>query len=69
MLKAGFTSEDDVLPHKMMETPIEKGPHAGRVFKKADFEKGKKLYYKTRGWDEMGVPTREKLAELGLDRL
>jgi aldehyde:ferredoxin oxidoreductase len=24
------------------------------------------VYYATRGWDEEGVPTREKLAELGL---
>ena len=23
-------------------------------------------YYRSRGWDEQGVPTREKLLELGL---
>ena len=26
-------------------------------------------YYEKRGWDSEGVPTKEKLAELGLDRL
>jgi aldehyde:ferredoxin oxidoreductase len=24
------------------------------------------VYYQTRGWDDQGVPTREKLLELGL---
>jgi aldehyde:ferredoxin oxidoreductase len=24
------------------------------------------VYYRSRGWDEQGVPSREKLAELGL---
>jgi len=25
-------------------------------------------YYRYRGWDETGIPTREKLAELGLQQ-
>jgi len=25
-----------------------------------------KEYYRTRGWDENGVPTKQKLTELGL---
>jgi len=27
------------------------------------------IYYKERGWDEEGVPSKEKLAELGLASL
>jgi aldehyde:ferredoxin oxidoreductase len=68
-LGAGFTSKDDVLPEKIMNQPLEKGPHAGNVFKKEDFETSKKRYYQLRGWDEKGVPSRQKLKQLGLDQL
>jgi aldehyde:ferredoxin oxidoreductase len=68
-LNAGFTSKDDVLPEKIMKQPLEKGPHAGNVFKKEDFETSKQLYYQLRGWDEKGVPSLEKLKQLGLDQL
>jgi len=52
-----------------MNSPLEKGSHEGRVFKKEEFEFARKLYYQLRGWDEKGVPTRKKLAELGLDSI
>ncbi len=66
-LRAGFTVKDDSLPLKIMEQPLEKGPHAGKVFKKADFEQARSLYYQVRGWDEAGTPGSDKLAELGLE--
>jgi aldehyde:ferredoxin oxidoreductase len=66
---AGFTAEDDCLPEKIMNQPLEKGPHAGNVFKKEDFETSKKLYYQLRGWDDKGIPSREKLMQLDLDQL
>ena len=68
-IRAGFTSEDDALPKKHMTTPLKKGPHAGRVFSLKDFETAKQLYYKACNWDEKGVPTTEKLIELGLNQL
>ncbi|MEE8480237.1 MAG: aldehyde ferredoxin oxidoreductase family protein [Desulfobacterales bacterium] len=68
-LKAGFGADDDNLPQKIMNQPLEKGPNAGKVFKKEDFEHAKAMYYKLRGWDERGVPSQKKLAELGLDSL
>ena len=66
-LRAGFSIDDDVLPQKQMTLPLEKGSHDGRVFKKEDFESARSMYYDMRGWDEKGVPSGEKLAELGLD--
>jgi len=39
----------------------------GTVVKRDDFEKMKDDYYRSRGWDEGGYPTAEKLAELGLE--
>jgi len=39
------------------------GPHKGRV---VELDKMLPEYYKLRGWDEQGVPTPEKLQQLGL---
>jgi len=65
-LHAGLSAADDALPEKIMHQPLQKGPHAGRVFSRQDFQAALKKYYQLRGWDEHGVPTQEKLAALGL---
>jgi aldehyde:ferredoxin oxidoreductase len=39
--------------------------HVGRL---RDFEAMLDRYYRLRGWDSRGVPTREKLQELGFRR-
>lgn len=68
-IRAGFSADNDILPEKIMSQPLEKGPHDGRIFKKEDFESAKNIYYNLRGWDERGVPSKEKLVELSLDQL
>lgn len=62
-LKAGFTKDDDVLPRRFLE---EKGtgPAANQVFEQDIMLRE---YYRSRGWDENGVPTSAKLKELGLE--
>lgn len=57
---AGFTRADDTLPKRLLEEP---GGPTGDVCKL-----GMMLdeYYQLRGWDEQGIPTREKLDDLGL---
>ena len=67
-LRSGFSAQDDYLPAKIMEQPLEKGPHAGRVFSKKDFDTAKNIYYQLRGWDDNGVPGKEKLKALSLDQ-
>jgi aldehyde:ferredoxin oxidoreductase len=62
-LRAGFTAADDTLPDRMLE-PIPGGPRAGG---RAELQKNLQTYYQLRGWDERGVPTKQKLAELGLE--
>ena len=62
-LKAGFTKEDDTLPLRMLEEPISEGPAKGQVH---ELNIMLPEYYRLRGWDENGVPTAEKLEELGL---
>ncbi len=62
-LKAGLTKADDTLPKRLLSEPHKAGPSAGVV---VHLDQMLPVYYATRGWDEEGVPTREKLAELGL---
>ncbi len=68
-LRAGITAADDTLPRKIFERPLEDGIRDGKVFSREDFAYALQSYYAKRGWDGAGVPTREKLAELGLDTL
>ena len=63
-IKAGFTKEDDKLPERMEKEPIKSGASKGET---TDLSKMLPEYYKLRGWDENGVPTPEKLRELGLE--
>jgi aldehyde:ferredoxin oxidoreductase len=63
LLKAGFTREDDTLPKRMLEEPLPEGPGKGQV---VELDQMLPEYYRLRGWDENGVPTAEKLEELGL---
>jgi aldehyde:ferredoxin oxidoreductase len=62
-LKAGFTAKDDTLPPRMLKEPIKTGPSKGKVSLLPEMLPE---YYRLRGWDENGVPTAEKLQELGL---
>jgi len=61
LLKAGST--EDTLPHRMLHEPLPDGPAKGRV---VELDKMLPDFYKARGWDEKGWPTKEKLEELGL---
>jgi len=65
-LRAGFTRADDTLPPRMLNEPVTAGPSKGWVNK---LEPMLKEYYRSRGWDENGVPKTAKLKELQLDDL
>ncbi len=66
-LREGLTKEDDTLPERLFSEPIKNGPSKGEVYDKEEFFKLRSRYYRIRGWDEDGIPTFEKLKELGLD--
>jgi len=66
-VRQGLTRADDTLPKKFFETPLSKGKYEGAVLDKAKFEQMKDEYYELRGWDKNGIPTKEKLTELGLN--
>jgi aldehyde:ferredoxin oxidoreductase len=69
-VREGVRRKDDLLPEKIRKIP-EFGPYAsdfGCEIK--DFERMLDEYYKARGWNkDTGIPTKEKLRQLGLGDL
>jgi len=65
-LREGFTKDDDTLPPRLLQEEVAAGPSKGWV---SHLEPMLKEYYRTRGWDENGVPRPQKLTELGLTTL
>ena len=62
-LREGLTAEDDRLPKRFLEEPLEEGASKGHV---VPLEKMIEDYYFVRGWDESGVPTPELLEKLDI---
>ena len=60
--------EGSTVADRFYEEPVPDGPCEGAVISRETIDKVLDEYYEVRGWDKnMGVPTREKLSELGLD--
>jgi len=65
-VREGFSRKDDRLPHRMLTEPLRNaGPSTGQVVRKLDTLLDE--YYAALGYAPNGVPTPQKLAELGLD--
>ena len=62
----GISSRDDWLPARDFEDPIPEGSTRGIKLDPEKFRELLRTYYRLRGWDEDGRPTREKLEALGL---
>ncbi len=61
------TREYDTLPWKIKNTPVpDEGPAKGVCVSDEELQLGLDEYYAARGWTSDGVPTVEKLNELGL---
>lgn len=65
-IRAGVGSELDKLPQRFMDVAFEEGLSAGRTVPVPQMLKD---YYTVRGWDENGIPAKEKLQQLGLVQL
>ncbi|MFZ5646449.1 MAG: aldehyde ferredoxin oxidoreductase family protein [Bacillota bacterium] len=63
-LKSGFSSPDDYLPPRLTGEPVCDGPSRGHTVR-LDEMLGE--YYRFRGWGPDGVPTINKIAQLGLE--
>ncbi len=62
-LKAGLSAKDDTLPKRFLKEPMPEGPSKGQVFEQ---EQILPEYYRIRGWNQQGVPSKKKLEELDL---
>ncbi|MBI4590543.1 MAG: hypothetical protein HY725_17070 [Candidatus Rokubacteria bacterium] len=65
-VREGVRRKDDVLPWRIMHEPIPEGGSAGMHCPPDELGRMLDEYYRLRGWDADGVPTRERLAALGL---
>lgn len=62
-LKAGIDPSQDTLPKRLLDDPIPDGPLKGEVAKLSDMLPA---YYQERGWSAEGIPSEDKLQQLGL---
>jgi len=67
-VKLGISRRDDTLPARFSEEMPE-GASEGQRISKADLDKMLDEYYRERKWDDNGIPTKEKLRELGISQL
>ena len=65
-LRAGFTKADDSLPDRLLKQAHQEGPSQGVT---VNLDAMLPIYYQEPGWDEEGVPSPDKLRELGLESL
>lgn len=67
-IREGLGRKDDNLPYKVMNEPIpDDGPSKGAFVSQAELDLLLDDYYESRGWTMEGVPTEEKLKELGME--
>jgi aldehyde:ferredoxin oxidoreductase len=67
-IREGLGRKDDTLPYMVMHNPIpDEGPSKGAVFTQAELDLLLDDYYEARGWTKEGIPTEQKLKELGME--
>jgi len=66
-IRYGWKKEHDFQYPKRFMEPVDEGPAAGKI--PIGLEDAIMDYYRERGWDQNGIPTAQKLKEVGLDHL
>ena len=56
----------DMPPERWFTEPLTKGPLAGTKVDRTGYDNMLNWYYEQRGWDANGIPTKQKLEDLGL---
>jgi aldehyde:ferredoxin oxidoreductase len=64
-----LSKEDEMLPERTFRDPIPFGVAEGQRLERKQLEKMLKEYYMLRGWNENGIPEKEKLKQLRLEFL
>ncbi|MDY0000320.1 MAG: aldehyde ferredoxin oxidoreductase family protein [Polyangia bacterium] len=60
-LREGLTSAEDKLPDRLLHTPLSKNGQRG-----VPLDQMLPAYYKVRGWDSRGIPTKKTITRLGI---
>ncbi len=69
-IREGLARKDDTLPWKVMHVPIpDEGPSKGSFVSQEELDLLLDDYYEVRGWNKEGIPTIEKVKELGMEDL
>ena len=68
-IHAGFDRKDDYPPKRFFCEPINSGPNNGEVLNKHKFDEMLNENYSIHGWNENGLPEKERLLELGLSHV
>jgi aldehyde:ferredoxin oxidoreductase len=69
-IREGFSRADDTVPPKFWRAQTTGKAEGQKAFiDQDDFEKSLDKYFKLRGWNSDGVPTKETIDELGLSEL
>lgn len=66
-VRHGLTAHDDRLPSRFFQPPMG-GALIDTALDPEKLDRAKRYYYSLMGWDAEGVPTAEKLEELGIDQ-
>ena len=61
-----WTREMDSPPLRWFKDPLTQGPLKGAMLDPVKYDAMLRKYYKKRGWDEKGIPTKTTLKKLGL---
>ena len=64
-IRYGWKKADDFRYPKRFMEPVNEGPAAGKI--PIGLEEAILDYYKERGWDDEGLPTQNKLMQMGLE--
>jgi aldehyde:ferredoxin oxidoreductase len=68
-IREGYTRAQDTLPNRFLSEPLHSGPAKGHSIGSQDLDSMLDEYYSLRGWNNQGVPTKEKLVQLGLEEM
>lgn len=65
-LREGMDIKDEKLPRRFVQEPLPSGPHKGHLITEDDMNYLLQDYYKIRGWDSSGKPSKKTLDSAGV---
>jgi aldehyde:ferredoxin oxidoreductase len=68
-IREGLSGADDILPKRFHQEKAPAGFAKGKLIKQTVLDEAKREYYRIRGWNKKGIPTKEKLQSLGISSI